>query len=48
MLWLVKNGVPWDVANNLDKSFRDGFCIIFSEIEGQKFNWNLMRFEEKN
>lgn len=48
MLWLVKNGIPWDVANSLDKKFRDAFSIIFSEMEGNKFNWNMMRFEEKS
>ncbi len=45
-LWLVKNGVPFDVAFGLDDVMRAGWCIIFSEMEGNKFNFTTMQFEE--
>jgi hypothetical protein len=45
-LWLVKNGIPFDVAFNLDDATRAAWSIIFSEFEGAQFNWQDMRFEE--
>ena len=45
-LWLVKNGVPFDVAFQLDDVTRAGFSIIFSEMEGAKFDFNMMQFKE--
>lgn len=45
-LWLIKNGIPYDVALSLDDEELFAYCIIFSELEGSKFNWKLMRFEE--
>lgn len=46
-LWLVKNGVPFDVAFSLDDVTRAGWSIAFSEMGGAKFNWNSMQFEEQ-
>ena len=46
-LWLVKNGVPFDVAFALDEITRTGWCIIFSEMEGAVFNFQTMRYEEQ-
>ena len=45
-LWLVKNGVPFDVAFGMDDIKRTAFCIVMSEMEGSRFNWNTMQFEE--
>ena len=45
-LWLVKNGVPFDVAFSLDDVTRAAWSIVFSQMEGHKFNWSTMRFEE--
>lgn len=47
-LWLVKNGVPFDTAFQLDEVTRAGFCIIFAGFEGAKFNWNTMAFEDRS
>jgi hypothetical protein len=45
-LWLVKNGVPFDVAFGLDETTRTGWAIIFSEqSSGKDFNWNRMTFD---
>jgi len=46
-LWLVKNGIPFDVAFSLSDIERSAYAIIFSEQEGAKFNWNSMQFEEQ-
>jgi hypothetical protein len=46
-LWLVKNGVPFDVAFGLDEVRRTAWAIAFSEMEsGKRFNWTSMEFDE--
>ncbi|MDE2354945.1 MAG: hypothetical protein KGL17_07980 [Betaproteobacteria bacterium] len=45
-LWLVKNGIPFDVAFGLDDVTRAAWCIVFSEQGGAKFNWRTMEFED--
>jgi hypothetical protein len=45
-LWLVKNGVPFDVAFSLDDVMRTAWAIMFSEMQGAQFNWQSMQFEE--
>ena len=42
----MHNGVPWDVAMNLDDVERAAMCVIFSEFQGHKFNTQTMRFED--
>jgi hypothetical protein len=46
-LWLVRNGIPFDVAFQLDDLTRTAWCIVFSEMEGNEFDWNTMQFKEK-
>lgn len=46
ILWLVKNGVPYDVAFSLDPTELQAYTIIFGEFEGKKFNWGSMQFED--
>jgi len=46
-LWLVRNGVPFDVAFGVDAITRTAWCLMFSEMEtGREFNWNTLKFEE--
>ena len=45
-MWLVRSGVPFDVAFGMDETMRAAFCIVFSEMDGNKFNWSSMEFEE--
>lgn len=45
-LWLVHNGVPFDVAFSLQERERLAFAIAFSSFEGRKFDWDDMRFRE--
>lgn len=42
----MRSGVPFDVAFELDEITRAAWCIIFSEMEGRRFNWAKMDFEE--
>ncbi len=52
----MRNGVPFHVAFGLssrhaealalDRTERAAMSVIFSEFEGNKFNWELMEFEE--
>lgn len=44
-LWLIKNGIPFDVAFSLDDIHRVGWSIIFAEMNGATFNWETMAFE---
>lgn len=46
-LFLVQNGVPLDVAFGLDEITRTGWCIVFSEINGETFNFHTMAYEER-
>ena len=45
-LWLVRNGIPFDVAFGVDDVTRAAWCIVFSEMEGNRFDWSRMQFEE--
>jgi hypothetical protein len=47
VLALIKNGIPFDVAFNLEWPEIIGWLVIFGEIEGQKFNWSTMKWIEK-
>lgn len=40
MLWLVKNGVPWDVANTLPSDELMAMGIVFGEFDGGTFDWD--------
>lgn len=39
-LWLVKHGVPFDVAFSLDRTERMAWSVIMGEFEGGTFNWS--------
>jgi len=46
-LWLVHNGVPFDVAFALDDVRRQWMAIKFSEFQGAEFDLNTMSFKDK-
>lgn len=46
-LWLVKNGVPFDVAFSWSDAERFAAGIVFSEFEGKRFDWTEMAFREQ-
>ncbi len=45
-LWLVRNGVPFDVAFSLDDTCRQWMAIKFSEFNGAEFDINTMSFKD--
>lgn len=42
----MRQGVPFDVAMDLDDDYRTAFAIIMGEIEGGEWDWSLMQFRE--
>jgi hypothetical protein len=44
---LVKNGIPFDVAFQLDDVTRQGWSIMFSEMAGNQFDTRTMTFVEQ-
>jgi hypothetical protein len=47
-LWLVKNGVPYDVAFQMDHAERMAHCVVFGELEGNEYDWTALRWRVKN
>lgn len=45
-LYLVKNGVPFDVAFSLDRIDRAAWAIHFAEMDGAEFDTNTMRLKD--
>ena len=45
-LWLIKNGIPYDVAFGLSDERRTAWAIVFSEFEGGKFDWLNWQWKE--
>jgi len=41
---LVKNGIPYDVAESWPESERIAHVIIFRELDGEKFDFEAGRF----
>jgi hypothetical protein len=46
-LWLVFNGVPFDLAFELDDDTRSAYAIVFSKFNGSKFDWDSFTFQEQ-
>jgi len=46
-MWLVHNGVPFDVAFSLDDAMRQAMAIKCSEFHGAEFDLNTMSFKER-
>jgi hypothetical protein len=45
--WIVKNGVPFDVAYNLDESELLAYWVTFAQFETTKqWDWDSMSFVE--
>ena len=44
-LFLVKNGVPFDVAFSLDAVERLAWVVIMGELIGLSFNWESRTWE---
>lgn len=46
-LYLVKNGVPYDVAFSLPPAERFAYFLTFAEFDGNQWDWNAMAFVER-
>ncbi|GGH14874.1 hypothetical protein GCM10007036_14470 [Alsobacter metallidurans] len=42
---MTKNGVPFDVAFSMEPAMRLAACIAFGEMDGGKWNWSRMAWE---
>lgn len=47
-LWLVKNGVPFDVSFSLEPYERLAYCVTFGEFEGNKWDWQAMAWQKRD
>jgi len=43
-LYLVRNGVPFDVAFSLDAAERTAWIVVLGELEGLAWDWGSMRW----
>jgi hypothetical protein len=44
-LFLVKNGIPFDVAFSLEPTERLAYAVILGELNGGRYNWQTSSFE---
>ena len=45
-LWLVKNGVPFDVAFELYDHELLAYSVIFGEFEGAEWDWKALKWKK--
>lgn len=48
MLGLVKNGVPFEIAEDLDGPELLAWTIIMGECEGGEWDWSRMEWKKKD
>jgi hypothetical protein len=41
-LFLVRNGVPFDVAFSLDAGERTAWVVVFGELDGRVWDWSAI------
>jgi hypothetical protein len=46
-LYLVRNGVPFDVACNLGRSDRLAWVVALGTLSGRHFDWPSMTWDEE-
>lgn len=44
-LFLVMNGIPFDVAFSLDADMRLAWVVIIGQLKGMKYNWDRHTWE---
>ena len=47
MLFLVKNGVPYDVAMRLSPTRRVAYVVAIGELAGGAFDWRTMSWKDR-
>jgi hypothetical protein len=46
-MYLVKSGVPFDVAFAAPDHWRLAMCVALGEFEGEKWSWRELRWLKK-
>ncbi len=46
-LYLVRNGVPFDVAFSLGERERLAWAVVFGRLDGRVFDWSTERWVEE-
>ena len=46
-LYLVKNGVPYETAMDMDDDWVAAHAIVFGEMDGSEFDVNVMGWKTK-
>ncbi len=47
MLWLVKNGVPWHIAESLPPEERIAYAVVMGTFEGGNFDWDTLTWDRR-
>jgi hypothetical protein len=45
-LYLIRNGVPFDVAFSLPPTERLAFIVALGELDGRSFDWRGLRWRD--
>jgi len=45
-MYLVRNGVPWDVAESWSDDERLAAAIVAGEFDGSSWDWDRMRWDK--
>ena len=45
-MFLVKNGIPFDVAFSLGPAEKVAYCVVMGELNGSSFDWETMSWRK--
>jgi len=45
-LYLVRCGVPYDIAYGLDEAERMAYVVTFGTLDGLRFDWKRLAWED--
>jgi hypothetical protein len=46
-LWLIKNGIPFDIAMSIDVAEGKAWAVIFGQFEGGEYDWAANRWKDR-
>jgi len=46
-MYLIKNGIPFDVAFGCSPAFTMAAGVTLAKFDGHDFDWHALRFKEK-
>ena len=47
-LYLVRNGIPFDVAMSLDPEVRVAWVVILGQQDGHEFDWDTLTWSKRD